>query len=156
MQENNRPTSLREKEDEAIMSLKTGPPISTRIVHSPKDGTPFDHSLEERKFCSICVFLFGINTPPEPKLKVGDKYNGHQMSPLTLSVKEIVDEYKEATQRFGAFHSAHEGYAVILEELDELKDEVFKQHPQRTKERLRAEAKQVAAMALRFMVDVTS
>jgi len=40
--------------------------------------------------------------------------------------------------------------------LDELKDEVFKQHDQRTKERLRAEAKQVATMALRFMVDITS
>jgi hypothetical protein len=92
----------------------------------------------------------------ESELKVGDKYNGHKMSPLTLSVKEIVDEYKKATQNFGAFHNAHEGYAVILEELDELKDEVFKQHPQRTKERLRAEARQVAAMALRFMVDVTS
>ena len=89
-------------------------------------------------------------------LKVGDKYNGHKMTPLTLSVKEIVDEYKGATQKFGAFHSAHEGYAIILEELDELKDEVFKQHPQRTKERLRAEARQVAAMALRFMVDVAS
>ncbi len=90
------------------------------------------------------------------KLKVGDKYNGHQMSPLTLSVKEIVDEYKGAIQKFPPFNSAHEGLAVIEEEFLELQDEVFKQHHARTKERMRAEAKQVAAMALRFMIDVTS
>ncbi len=141
--------------------------MSQRISHRMRENNAlaFEHLNTEKPLCPICVagdpfgFYFTVIEPVELRkesLKVGDKYNGHQMSPLTLSVKEIVDEYKEATQRFGAFHSAHEGYAVILEELDELKDEVFKQHPQRTKERLRAEAKQVAAMALRFMVDVTS
>jgi hypothetical protein len=49
----------------------------------------------------------------------------------------------------------HEGFAIILEELDELKAEVFKQHGERTKEKMRNEALQVAAMALRFMVDCT-
>ena len=53
--------------------------------------------------------------------------------------------------------SAHEGYAVILEELDELWDEVKKnpsKHP-RLKEAMRSEAIQVAAMAVRFIIDVT-
>ena len=49
-------------------------------------------------------------------------------------------------------HGPHEGYAVILEELDELWEEVKSQHPDR--QRMRAEAAQVAATALRFMVDV--
>lgn len=54
-----------------------------------------------------------------------------------------------ATEKFGSFASAHEGYAVILEELDELWQEV--KHG--TRERQREEAVQVAAMALRFLRD---
>jgi len=47
--------------------------------------------------------------------------------------------------------SNHEGYAVILEELDELWDEIKKQHP--NNELIRKEAIQVAAMAVRFILD---
>ena len=52
------------------------------------------------------------------------------------------------------WNSAHEGYAVILEELDELWDEVKKSRLSRSQERLHDEARQVAAMAIRFMLDV--
>ncbi len=72
-------------------------------------------------------------------------------------VAAIVDvgrEYNRAASKFGAFASAHEGYAVILEELDELKAEVWKNRKTRDVAKMRAEACQVAAMALRFMVDV--
>jgi hypothetical protein len=51
-----------------------------------------------------------------------------------------------------SFHSAHEGYAVILEEVDELWDEVKLQTSR--PECLRKEAIHVAAMALRFLIDV--
>jgi hypothetical protein len=55
------------------------------------------------------------------------------------------------------FASAHEGYAVILEELDELFDEVRgingKEEPH-LRRRLRKEAIQVAAMAVRFLLDL--
>lgn len=64
----------------------------------------------------------------------------------------ISSEYDRATSRYPKFNSPHEGYAVILEELDELKAVVWKSH--NTPVELRAEAKQVAAMALRFMVDL--
>lgn len=47
----------------------------------------------------------------------------------------------------------HEGYAVILEELDELWDECKAKVPD--VDRMRAEAIQVAAMAIRFAVDLT-
>ena len=58
------------------------------------------------------------------------------------------------------FNSFHEGYAVILEELEELKDEVFKKSTKEArviqgKAALRAEAVQVAAMSIRFIVDLT-
>ena len=52
--------------------------------------------------------------------------------------------------------SLHEGYAVLLEEVDELKAEVWKnprKHPER-REKARKEAIQVAAMAIRLIYDV--
>ena len=67
----------------------------------------------------------------------------------------IEDEYMDAIKKFPPMVSPHEGLAIILEEYTELQEEVFKQHDVRTKEAMRKEAKQVAAMALRFMVDLT-
>ena len=67
----------------------------------------------------------------------------------------IVAEYKRATENNGTFHSAYEGYAVIAEELDELWEEVKKKAKDRDVADLRKEAMQVAAMGLRFMVDLT-
>lgn len=63
----------------------------------------------------------------------------------------VLAELARAQESFGPFASAHEGYAVLLEEVDELWHEV--KHG--TTERQREEAVQVAAMALRFLVDVT-
>lgn len=71
-------------------------------------------------------------------------------------IAEVDDEITRAVDRFPEFASPHEGYAVILEELDELWEEVKKQHDVRGNQRMRAEAKQVAAMALRFMTDCTT
>ena len=68
------------------------------------------------------------------------------------AINGVTLELSRAVQKHGSMHGPHEGYAVILEELDELWDEVKAQHPDR--ERLRAEACQVAATAVRFMVDV--
>ncbi len=50
------------------------------------------------------------------------------------------------------FNSPHEGYGVIKEEFDELWIEIMKKHPDPVK--LREEATQLAAMALRFLVDM--
>jgi hypothetical protein len=52
------------------------------------------------------------------------------------------------------FNSAHEGYAVLLEEVDELWAEVKKRRSERDDERMGLEAIQVAAMAVRFLLDV--
>lgn len=68
---------------------------------------------------------------------------------------EIALELNRARDAFPAFHSAHEGYAVILEELDELWREVrSKQLTPGRNERMRKEATQVAAMAMRFILDM--
>ena len=68
------------------------------------------------------------------------------------AIKDAAAELARARSKFGNFHSAHEGYAVILEELDELWREV--QSKGRTVESLRGEAIQVAAMAIRFVEDL--
>lgn len=67
---------------------------------------------------------------------------------------EVFTEYERASSLYPAFNSAHEGYAVLLEEVEELWDEVKKSPKRRDPAKLREEAVQVAAMALRFLNDV--
>jgi len=55
-----------------------------------------------------------------------------------------------ATKKFGPFASAHEGYAIVLEEVDEMWNEIKRNNIAKARE----EAIQVAAMAIRFLVDV--
>lgn len=68
------------------------------------------------------------------------------------AVNNVISELASARQKFPAFNSGHEGYAVILEEMEELKEEVFRKD--QSQETMRVEAMQVAAMGIRFMIDV--
>ena len=76
-----------------------------------------------------------------------------EVDQLAIALAEVTKEY-EAASKFPLFNSAHEGYAVLAEEVDELWDEVKKNQKIRSEEKLRAEAKQVAAMALKLMVSL--
>lgn len=67
---------------------------------------------------------------------------------------ELEGEIVNAEHTFAPFHSPHEGYAVILEELDELWQHV-KANTGRSSE-ARTEALQVAAMACRFIRDLNT
>jgi hypothetical protein len=65
-------------------------------------------------------------------------------------LNEIRYELESASKKFTAFSSPHEGYAVILEELDELWECIkLNDHG----ELMKKEAIQVGAMALRFLID---
>ena len=66
------------------------------------------------------------------------------------AIDKILEEYEFAIIKFPTFNSAHEGYAVVKEEVDELWDAIKQNQRQ---EKLASEAKQVAAMALRFLTD---
>lgn len=79
----------------------------------------------------------------------------------------VLNEYADASNKFEPLNSAHEGFAVLKEEVDELWDEV-KKNPRkdplalspedgeyRRRGYMRNEAIQVAAMALRFLNDIT-
>lgn len=61
----------------------------------------------------------------------------------------VVDEAMEAFANFPPFRSTHEGFAILKEEVDELWEEVKCGNLDEAKQ----EAVQVAAMALRFLVD---
>lgn len=70
---------------------------------------------------------------------------------LDMAIGIVREEYERAVKMNPrSFSSAHEGWAVLREEVDELWDKVKRNA---IKEDLFWEAKQVAAMALRFMVD---
>ena len=73
---------------------------------------------------------------------------------LTQLQAQVADELRKAQGKFPGFHSAHEGYAVILEELEELWDEIKKRPSELRRDLMRLEAIQVAAMAMRFIIDV--
>lgn len=72
---------------------------------------------------------------------------------LTDAISDVTAEYVRASEKFGPFASAHEGFAVLMEEVDELWDEVKANRGyDRSAEE---EAVQVAAMAIRYLVDVS-
>lgn len=71
------------------------------------------------------------------------------------AVLAVEEELERAVTEFSPFNSPHEGYAVLKEEVDELWDEIKNQYSVRTIENMRKEAMQIAAMAIRFMSDLT-
>lgn len=70
------------------------------------------------------------------------------------ALDDAANELLAACEEYPAFHTAHEGFAVLLEEVDELKAHVWTKQGTRDVPRMRHEAIQVAAMALRFALDV--
>ena len=67
-------------------------------------------------------------------------------------VSDVVEEIQKSMIKYPLFNSPHEGYGVLLEELDELWDEVKKREPDL--KNMRAEAVQVAAMAMKFIMSM--
>lgn len=67
----------------------------------------------------------------------------------------VVTELEDASNKFPAFHTPHEGWAIMKEEFDELwKAVMLKQSDPTRNYMMRKEAIQVAAMALRFLHDL--
>lgn len=71
-----------------------------------------------------------------------------------LALQDVADELIRARANHWDMNSPHEGYAILLEEVHELWDEVRRKDDQHDLARMRAEACQVAAMAIRFMTDI--
>ena len=69
---------------------------------------------------------------------------------LRLAEKEVT----RAMSLYPPHNSAHEAYAILLEEMDELWAEVKKSPRDRDDEAMMEEAVQVGAMAIRFIVEI--
>ena len=66
----------------------------------------------------------------------------------------VTAELDRARGKFGPFHTAHEGYAVLLEEVDELWDLVKQKQSTRNPAAMLTELVQIAAMAERMADDL--
>lgn len=69
-------------------------------------------------------------------------------------LNDLLTEMNRAVSYHPKMNSAHEGYAVIKEEFDELWDEIKKRECDRSEKLMRKEAIHTAAMAIRFVMDV--
>jgi hypothetical protein len=77
------------------------------------------------------------------------KYCDYQDVSLDDALEFVREECIRAMSRFNSFGCSHEGYAVVLEELDEAWTAIKENHT----EDARNEMVQVAAMAIRYIVD---
>lgn len=73
---------------------------------------------------------------------------------VSFAMTLIREELGRTMAAFPPMHSAHEGFAVLKEEVDELWDQVKVNQKRHDLVSMTNEAIQVAAMALRFAVDV--
>jgi len=73
-----------------------------------------------------------------------------ELARLDQILDEVRIEVRRATLKHGAMNSAHEGYAVLQEEVDELWDDVKHDNLPGALD----EALQVAAMGVRFIYDL--
>jgi hypothetical protein len=74
-----------------------------------------------------------------------------QTPALARILQEVFVESRKAIGKHPAQHSPHEGYAVLQEEVDELWDEIKADRGRQAS--ARTEAVQVAAMAVRYILD---
>lgn len=74
---------------------------------------------------------------------------------LDRTIDYVKEEFLRAINNFPPFRSPHEGYALILEEVDELWEYVKLQYNDDNRDYgMLKEATHVAAMAIRFICDV--
>ena len=68
--------------------------------------------------------------------------------------RTVARELDRAVRSEKPYNSVHEGWAVILEEVDKLWEEVRRKRHKRNKAKMRHEAAQIAACAIRFINDL--
>lgn len=97
----------------------------------------------------------------------GDLCDGSVAFPLEASSDRNISGTRDAVlglraaqlcayqrDKHGPFKSAHEGYAVLLEEVDGLKELVWRKRELRDPRAMAQECTRIAAMALRFSADL--
>lgn len=89
---------------------------------------------------------------PDELIRALRVYQEWDLFPKAMQL--IADEYARAVRLHPPMNSAHEGKAIIDEELFELWQIIMKKEENRDGRQMLEEAVQVAAMAVRFIVDV--
>lgn len=70
------------------------------------------------------------------------------------ATKDAYAEAQSAREKWPCFNTAHEGFAILQEEVDELWDHVRTNQKNRDIGKMYKEAVQVAAMAIRFAAEI--
>ena len=127
---------------------------------NPKGGDQsraISASLSRKTEGSVVSALAGEQPNVRPAAtESGNEVGGTRMPPTDPAYRlavEVLDELRTARTVFAAMHSPHEGFAVIKEELDELWEHV-RGNTGRGR-RARREAIQIAAMAMRYIIDLS-
>ena len=73
---------------------------------------------------------------------------------INTAMNDVLHELDRACAKYPPMKSAHEAYAVILEEIEEFWDETRKRDDKRDLVAMREELIQIAAMAMRAIEDL--
>ncbi len=90
-----------------------------------------------------------MNTSPNR-----DTSTNVDVSTIDTVIAEVRTELERAVALYPSMHSAHEGHSIIEEEYEELWEHVRFKPARRVISSMRGEAIQLAAMAIRFALDV--
>ena len=115
---------------------------------------PIEFRPRDRELITIKCSCGAIYAVDPAKMDYKRVLRGRKAKADMRAVHDVCAELEQARRYHPDMNSPHEGYAIILEELDELWDEVRRKDEQHDLARMRAEACQVAAMAIRFMTDI--
>lgn len=77
-----------------------------------------------------------------------------EVGQFNAAANAALEEALRARTIHASMYSAHEGFAIMMEEFDELKEHVWMNQKKRDIAAMRKEAIQIAAMALAFAVEV--
>ena len=113
----------------------------------------FENKGWSSRQCHHCKIEYRIIDDLAPSHYEFRKFEEETMDEkMRIILDEIKAEFLSASNKFNSFKTYHEGYAVILEELDELWNEVKAKEHDHVK--MKKESIQIAAMALRFVYDL--
>lgn len=150
-------TRERERALKSVDRLRTALAVADRNCADVKDALQAANEIIERgdhEFVDVRKFTpeqirdatkLGASVIPD-----SDPFKSYDG--IEDALVEVLVELGKAVEKNPRFNSYHEGWAVLFEEVDELWDEVREKRPNDAAMRL--EARQVAAMALRFMVEL--
>jgi len=103
----------------------------------------------------ILTYKYKTKNNKMDKVQQADEQAIAYQQQLHVALQEIEAEVMRAKKLFPTnFHNQHEAYAVILEEVDELWDEIKKNQKKYDLAAQRKEATQAAAMLVRLLVEL--